>query len=189
MLRIFAVKPQDAGSADSPITRFFLGQAVHSTGRTLDQILSMKDSDLARAHNVIQWLFPVDSPSVYWINAPFLSKGEVALFRRNPRLRRNYIHAFNRYIGLFRMKNLGDRIEISPDYNAGRPWLYPNSHSFEVITTILESWKLLWFRKEANHLLKALIDVNRRQGGGLIDKRTLNTWAQLELVQLDQEEP
>ncbi len=183
------MKPHDATYSDRPITRFFLGQPVHSTGRTLDQILSMNDTDLARAHNVIQWLFPVDSPSVYWINAPFLSKGELGLFRRNALLRRNYLHAFNRYIGLFGMKNLGDKIQIRPDYDAERRWLYPNSHSYEVITTILESMKLLRFRNEANNLLKALIDINQRYGGRLIDKTTLQIWAQLKLEQPDQEEP
>jgi hypothetical protein len=169
----------DSTAADRPITRFYLGQAVHSTGRTIDEIMSMSDSDLDRAHNVIQWLFPSDKPSVYWINSPFLSKGEVELFKTKPIFRRNYIMVFNRYISLFGITNLGNIITIKPDFNSERRWLYPNSHAFMRITIILESMNLLGFTKEAHLLLKALIDINEKHGKMLIDKTTLSLWAKI----------
>lgn len=169
----------DSIKTDRPITRFYLGQAVHSTGHTINEILSMSDSDLDRAHNVIQWLFPSDKPSVYWINSPFLSKGEVELFKTNPIIRRNYILAFNRYISLFGMTYHADKILISPNYHNDRRWLYPKSHAFMRITVILESMNLLGFSKEAHLLKSALMDINDQHETMLIDKETLHIWAQI----------
>ena len=179
------MSPKEHSDVDRPLTRFYLGQAVHSTGRTLDEILAMDDSDLDRAHNMIQWLFPTDRPSVYWINAPFLSRGEVELFKKNLIIRKNYISAFYRYIGLFGIRNVGDKMEICPDLYRDRQWLYPNSHSFERITTILESLKLLGFTKEASLLLKALKDINKEHGEKLIDKQTLSIWAQIGIKEIE----
>jgi hypothetical protein len=163
-------------STDKPIVRFYLGQAVHPTGHTLQEILSNKDFDLNRAHNITQWLFPLDRPSHHAIDAPYLSREEVLLFRTNRILRENYIAAFNRYIVLFAMKNMGHTIVIEPDFNGNNMWLYPNSHAFVRITRMLRSMNLLGFEKEARSLMDALMEVNSKHGNNLIDRATIEFW-------------
>ena len=70
--------------ADSPLVRFYRGDAPDARGRTLDDILAWDDEQLEAVHDYIQWLFPLDEPSRFNPDAPLLTPADRVAFLQPP---------------------------------------------------------------------------------------------------------
>src|SRR4030042_2346274 len=175
---IMTTNPQNEAGRNL-ILRFFLGERVHPNGRTIHEILNMNGPRIGNTGGVIQWLFPLTTPSTHVPRAPILSPTELKLFRVEPKLRELYLVSVNRFLALFGIAVHGSSSSIEPDFNTKKKWMYPSYHVFIPITRILRSLKLLGFPDEFATLRKLFVLCSKRGGGDLIDKATLDIWNHL----------
>jgi hypothetical protein len=162
----------------NPILRYYLGERVHPNGKTIHEILNLDGPQMGNTGGVIQWMFPLTTPSTHVPSAPTLSLSELNLFRTEPKLREQYIVCVNRFLdrlGISIHENSGS---IEPNFSTKKKWMYPSYHAFMPITRILRSLKLLAFLDEFSTLRKLLLLCNKRCGSR-IDKTTLDIWEHL----------
>jgi hypothetical protein len=165
-----------AGRPD-PILRFFLGERIHPNGRTIHEILNLEGPKMVGSTaGVIQWLFPLTTPSTHVPGAPTLSPAEVELFRTHPGLRKLYLRGINRFLERYGMAIHGDSALISSVEKIRSKWMYPGSHAFIPLTRILRSLKTLEFPVEFSTLRNLLFLCNEKGGGNLVDRSTLDIW-------------
>jgi hypothetical protein len=170
-------KPQNEASPD-PILRFFLGERVHPGGKTIHEILNLNGPRIGPTGGVIQWLFPLATPSTHVPSAPALSPSELKVLSVEPKLRELYLVGANRFLELFGIAVHGSSGSIEPDFNTKKKWMYPSYHAFMPITRILRSLKLLGFPDEFATLRKLLLLCDKKCGNR-IDKTTLDIWKHL----------
>ena len=162
-----------------PIVRFFRGERVHPNGKTFQEILNLNGPRIGRTGGVIQWLFPLTTPSRHVPTAPTLSPSELQLFRADPTLRELYLVGVNRFLEKYGIGVHGTSGSLESYFKAKKKWMYPSFHVFMPVTRILRSLKLLGFADEFSTLRKLLLLCNERGGGALIDKATLDIWKRL----------
>jgi len=128
--------------------RFYRGDGPDSEGRRLDEILAWDDRFLEGVHDYIQWLFPLDEPSAFNLDAPLIAPSDRAAFATDPGLAGNVRRAFSRMLAFygFRLVETGttiqvERTEIWPSRSA--VWLRPHNHNFLRQTRIIKSLVLL----------------------------------------------
>src|SRR5687767_8065769 len=97
--------------ADSPLVRFYHGDALDVRGRTLDDILAWDDEQLEAVHDYIQWLFPLDEPSRVNRDAPLLTAADRVAFRQ-PTVAGNLRRALDRMLAFYGLAR--DRSTASP---------------------------------------------------------------------------
>jgi hypothetical protein len=163
----------------NPILRFFLGERIHPNGRTIHEILNLNQPRIVGSTGgVIQWLFPLTTPSRHVPSAPTLSESELQIFWTEPKVRELYMVGINRFLELFGIAIHGSSGAIEPDFNSKENWMYPSYHHFMPVTRILRSLKLLGFSEEFTTLRKLLLLCNERSGGKL-DEATLDIWKRI----------
>jgi hypothetical protein len=163
---------------NNPILRFYLGERVHPNGKTIHEILNPDGPQMGHTGGVIQWLFPLTTPSTHVPSAPTLSLTELNAFRTEPKLREQIIVCVNRFLERLAISVHGNSGSIEPDFHTKKKWMYPSYHAFMPITRILRSLKLLGFQDEFTTLRKLLLLCNMRCGSR-IDKTTLDIWEHL----------
>jgi hypothetical protein len=173
------VNASSSGDTENkPILRFFLGERVHPNGKTIHEILNISAPQMGPTGGIIQWLFPLTTPSTHVPSAPTLSPTEVVVFRTEPKIRELYLIGVNRFLERWGIAVHGISGSIEPDFNMKKKWMYPSYHAYMPITRILRSLKLLGFPDEFATLLKLLLLCNKRCGNR-IDRTTLDIWAHL----------
>ena len=85
----------------SDLINFYRDEGRDSAGRTLAEIWAMSDDELMHTHDVVQWLFPLTEPSRFNPDAPLLTQGQIALFKADPRLKKNLLASFRRFMQVF----------------------------------------------------------------------------------------
>jgi len=80
---------------------FYLDEQPNPEGRTLSGIWAMSDDELMDTHDVVQWLFPLPDKSQFNPSAPLLTPRHRELFLEDPRLKRNLLKSFHRFLGVF----------------------------------------------------------------------------------------
>ena len=110
------------------VLAFLEGEGVDAAGRTLFEVLAFDDAALERNHDFIQWLFPLDEPSVAVPEAPVLDAAAVAAIRGSE------LAPCALAAGVYRMTLF---------YRRTRQWLRPHHHNHLRITRIIRSLRLL----------------------------------------------
>ncbi len=160
------------------LIKFYLGERVHPNGRTFDEVIATMDAPHRSTGGVIQWLFPLTTPSRHVPSAPVLSKRELELFRTVPQLRERFLQAANKFLEVYGIAVDGGSVSIDPGFVQKKKWAYATGHSWMPVTRILKSLKLLEFSTEFSTLRKALLLCNQR-AGGKVDKSTLDVWMRI----------
>ncbi len=106
------INPTREGQTN-PILRFYLGEGVYPNGRTFDEIMARIDSPQMSTGGVIQWLFPLITPSRHVPNAPVLSEPEFQVFRASPVLRERHLAAVNRFLEVYGIAVSGDSVSVA----------------------------------------------------------------------------
>jgi hypothetical protein len=128
------------------LVEFYAGTGVDDKGRTFGEHLAWNNHRWERAHDSIQWIFPLPEPSAHNRNAPLLDDETIELFRTDARLRDNVLAAYARAKDFF----------WSSDPPA---WLRPRDHNHLRLTRILKFLTLCGFRKQAHELYGDLLGV------------------------------
>jgi hypothetical protein len=85
----------------SAIVDFYRETAPDSEGRMLSDLLAYKNLGLEHSHDVIQWLFPLEEPSNFNVDAPLLTKEDIELFKSDPLLQANLLRSYYRILNFF----------------------------------------------------------------------------------------
>ena len=112
-----SANPQSAACSD-PIVRFFRGERVHPNGKTIHEILNLNEPRIGHTGGIIQWLFPLTTPSRHVPSAPTLSPSELELFRTDAKLRELYLVGVNRFLEKFGVAVRGCSGSIESNYLA-----------------------------------------------------------------------
>jgi hypothetical protein len=143
------------------IVSFYKGEVVHPDRLTLDAIIKWDDKEIENSHNVIQWLFPLDKPSLNVANTPVITEKEIEYFRSDPELRNALLRSLARMLRFYGLRMVTPDMAIvkGKDFDRKSGWIYPRNHNYKRITRILKSLRLLGFEVEAKCLYKALEDI------------------------------
>ena len=129
----------------SDLISFYRDEGRDSEGRTLAEIWAMSDDELMNTHDVVQWLFPLTEPSQFNPNAPILSKSQIALFKVEPRLKKNLLTSFRRFMQVFGLAYTNGEIRQVANQEI---WMNMN-HNWLRFTRILKSLTMLGLPAEA----------------------------------------
>lgn len=126
----------------SPILAFLEGEGTDASGRTVLDVLAMKDAALERTHDVIQWLFPLPEPSSAVPGAPVLTSDDIRAIRESE-------------LVPIALAAATDRMDAF--YHATHGWLTPNDHNHRRITRVIRSLRLLVGHAEADAFRSAIL--------------------------------
>jgi hypothetical protein len=124
---------------------FYLNTGPDSEGRTLDGIWRTSDEDLMETHDVVQWLFPLTEPSMFYPKSPVLTEKQIAAFLDDARLKENLRKSFSRFMQVFGL--VYDAGEVRQTRKV-EIWMSLN-HNWLRFTRILKSLTTLGLNDEA----------------------------------------
>lgn len=144
----------------SPIVAFLEGEGADSRGRTVFDVLAMDNDALERTHDYIQWLFPLDEPSMAVPDAPVLTPEDVRAIRESP-------------LAPCALAAATDRMEIF--FRRTAEWLRPHDHNHLRITRIIRSLRLLRGHEEAD-AFRASVLKRVEAARAPVSARSLGYW-------------
>jgi len=118
----------------SVLIDFYKGLGPSTEGRFIDSMWGMSDLEKERAHDCIQWLFPLPERSQAQPSAPVLSPEELAAFREDKHLQTNML------VSLLRMREFFERTPY---------WTRAHDHNHLRITRIIRCLTLVGLTHEA----------------------------------------
>jgi len=127
----------------SKIVLFLDNNCTDHLGRTFNDVLNMSNEDLEDHCDYIQWLFPLNEPSQFAVDAPILNDGDIRQIKSNQNIQSN-LHK-----GLEMMTSF---------YINNHHWLCEHDHNHLRITRIIKSLILLVGINEAEHFYDIIID-------------------------------
>lgn len=153
---------------DTRILAFYSGAGPDSRGRLLREIQNWSDDKLERTHDYIQWLFPLDEPSGFNVEAPVLDANTIHEFGSRIELRRNFRVSFLRMLSFYGMELLHSHppkvVRAASFAERSRNWITPSNHNHLRITRILKSLKLLGLEAESAAFFESLVEIHREEG-------------------------
>jgi hypothetical protein len=124
------------------IIKFYSGEKVDTCNHILSEIWTYSFQRLEEGHDYIQWLFPLDEPSAYNLDAPLLTKEDIEALREPEMLCRVLlsVHTYMRFLFFTR------------EY-----WVTKFDHNHLRITRMLKCLKLLGMTHEAHARLREVM--------------------------------
>jgi Opioid growth factor receptor (OGFr) conserved region len=161
----------------SALVAFHAGTGTDDKGRTRNQILAFDDRALEEVHDYIQWLFPLPEPSRFNPDAPLLTRDDVLLFRRQPKLRASVAAALKRMLAFYGfVRDEDGDVVPAPDFgDRAAHWLQPQNHNHLRLTRILRCLVLLGLPDEALTLYDCL-EAIAEDAPELVAPQTLKHW-------------
>jgi hypothetical protein len=164
-----------------PIVEFYRGAPLPS-GLCIVDVWDWSFDQLEDAHDYIQWLFPLDTPSSVNPDAPLVTPDTARAFEWDDVLRdrlERSLAVMLRFYGLERLVLPDGKVVVirAVHFQERRGvWIWPNNHNHLRLTRILRSLQLLGQAKDARALLKCLLDVARVEGADIISPDTVAHW-------------
>jgi hypothetical protein len=141
---------KDTPKVEPNLVSFLDGSGTDHSGRYIEQVLEMEDSELEDNHDYIQWLFPLIESSNTVPNSPTLTNEDISLIKNNP------ISQDSLNMAIERMEQF---------YLNNNHWLTEYDHNHYRITRILKSLNLLLDNERAEIFLSKIMDkVNKAEG-------------------------
>lgn len=125
------------------VLAFLEGEGPDARGRAVFDVLAFDNDALERAHDFIQWLFPLTEPSRAVPDAPVLSNDEAQAIHDSVMAQCAMAAATDRMAAFYR----------STDH-----WLKPADHNHLRITRIIRSLRLLRGDDEADAFRALILD-------------------------------
>lgn len=138
----------------SDIIEFYEGGKPGKCRHLLTDIWTYSFQRLEDGHDYIQWMFPLDEPSVHNLDAPVLTEEDIAIFQASPKLKwrvMTSLHVFMTFL------------HFTVD-----AWLVPYDHNHLRITRILKCLMLMGLVNQAEALLEEvnmIVNAARAAGG------------------------
>ena len=146
---------------------FYSDEEPDNRGRFLREIQNWPDDELERTHDYIQWLFPLDEPSGFNLNAPTLNAYTINRFRSDAGLRRRLQTSLVRMLAFYGLE-MSATVPLRVNCAASFPeraenWLTPSNHNHLRITRILKSLCLLGLEDQACAFFRFLEDLYKME--------------------------
>lgn len=165
------------------ILKFYKGEPLPNGVRLVD-VWGWSFDQLEDAHDYIQWVFPLDTPSSANPDAPLLTEETIRAFSWDEVLRdrlQKSLAVMLRFYGLERLALPGDKLVVirAVTFPERRGvWIWPNNHNHLRLTRIIRSMRLLGQKKDAYALAQCLDDICRTEGRDIISEETAEHWRQ-----------
>ena len=135
-------------------------QKIHPKIRRLSDLWRKNQIFLETNHNYIQWMFPLDEPSRYNLEAPVLNEKEIELILENKIIQQNILKSLDVMLGFYGFERKGKKIIKNRNFKRrGRNWITKNNHNYLRITRILRSLKITGLGEYADVFYKELMQV------------------------------
>ena len=118
---------------------FYRGTGTHPRGQTFEETLLSSDMEVEKAHDLVQWWFPLPEPSRMQPSAPVLTADDLLAFRSDSELRARAALPARRMLEFF------DRTTL---------WRKSRDHNHLRITRIIRFFTLLGRDTAATGFLK-----------------------------------
>ncbi len=115
------------------IVDFICNGGTDNVGRTLAQMMEWDDARLERCHDYIQWMFPLDEPSMFNAYAPILTYDEIFELRQHGA---SILHSARMFLQ-FLIRGKSPRTK--------QFWLTPNNHNHMRISRIIKCLRIIDF--------------------------------------------
>lgn len=128
---------------------FLLGKDFTASGYDYDQLHKWSNHHWENHHDFIQWLFPLNEPSMHNPNGPVLSSEDFDTIKTNPELNNAILKNYDRflkYAGVGKTTNGLDFEDYQKDF-----WETPN-HNWLRITRVLKCLNLCGLHERAQEL-------------------------------------
>lgn len=154
------------------IITFYLKEAPNSDGRWLEEIWSWPDEDWELEHDFIQWLFPLDEPSMFNPDAPVLGADAIRAWHEDRLLQHNLRKSYERWLRYCGIKRADGNIRLvdrKPNVWGGF------NHNWLRITRVLRCLTLLGMNDEAGEFIGFLTEL-RDTGTVAINDESFGYW-------------
>lgn len=142
---------------------------------SLETIWSMSDAEMEDRHDFIQWMFPLDTPSQFNLQAPILTLESAERFRTDPEIQMNLRRSLGRFLSFLGIEEDGKggyRLARNPDNVWGS-----FNHNHLRITRVLRCLGLTGLKDKQDRLWILLKELAARPEMG-VEGRTLRYWEQ-----------
>lgn len=141
------------------LVSFLQGTGADNHHRSLKDMWFFDDYELENSHNYIQWMFPLDTISLYNPFAPFINKEKINEYQTEL-IQKNMKVSLDVMLCFYGFSWEDDRIVFLNCYKDKiMEWVYPNSHNYLRITRILKSLRLIGLQEYSSNFLEALESV------------------------------
>lgn len=142
------------------IVEFYTNNGKTSEGKTLEEILEFSANQLEQDHLYIQWIFPIDQPSIFNQNAPVLTANDIVQLVHNKNFSVNFQKSFQLF-WLFLTNNT-------------HIWVKHLNHNHYRITRMIRSATLFGFDQLTKEMLSYLLKINKENENIFADP--INYW-------------
>lgn len=133
----------------SKLLEFYRGEGEDVEGRTLADLWAMSDDEMEFHHDFIQWMFPLQEPSLFNFRAPVLSDEEIQAFHDEAPLRDNLQRSFDRFLSFLGLTREGGRVAPAADFESKREIFRAPDHNWLRITRVLTCLRLLGLEEQS----------------------------------------
>lgn len=160
------------------LINFYKHGSTCPTGHTIEEIIVDWGYDrMEYEHQYIQWLFPLNEPSLAVPNSPVMNSEDIALFKADTEIRVTYLRALHKMLCFYGLGiNADSKIIRSVDYpERSKEWITPRNHNYLRLTRILKSLKLFGFTKIHEELKSELLKI-ATENLEIVGERTIAFW-------------
>ena len=159
---------------------FYYGGHPDHKGRLLAEILRQDDDWLETTHDYIQWLFPLQKPSLANTHAPLLSRTDVEAFSKDEILRNHLRASLYRMLAFFGLAISENSIQRANNWELRRTiWFDEHTHNSLRISRMLESLRLLSLHADAEMLWNTLEELVRNEARCGITPKSRSIWREI----------
>lgn len=170
-------------TAVDAILEFFRGAPL-ANGLRLVDMWDWSFDQLEDAHDYIQWMFPLDTPSSVNPDAPLVTEETARAFAWDDVLKdrlHKSLAVMLKFYGLERLVLPDGKLAVirAATFPERRGvWIWPHNHNHLRLTRIIRSLTLLGLPTDAHALMLCLEDIYRVEGRDIISDETLEHWRQ-----------
>jgi len=159
---------------------FYYGGHPDHRGRTLAEILRQDNHWLEYTHDYIQWLFPLETPSLANRNAPLLTRRDIQTFHEDQLLRRHMTASFHRMLNFFGLEWSGDSVEKGENWAMRRrEWFDVDTHNSLRISRMIESMYMLSLGQCAGAFASEVLTLCEEESQCGISAKSQGIWLSL----------
>jgi hypothetical protein len=150
----------------SLVLDFYRLSRTNHDGLYFSDYLKYDRGQLEDDHHYIQWLFPLDTSSLYSPYAPLLTESEIDAFKGDYAALTRMIAALRMMLEFYGLKlfdiDVSPTVQIQPNDNDRiSEWAQDGNHNLLRLTRILKSLTLMGLNQYAEALLRCLWTVAR----------------------------
>lgn len=158
------------------IHKFYSEQRPDNDGYFFSDILLFNKAQFEMNHHFMQWLFPIETFSLYNLTGPVLSKTEVKELKENPVITENMLQALEFVCDMYGLEiKEKNGLQIIPKTNFDGYWLTKNNHNHLRLTRIIKSLCYAGHDQYAKALCDCLLDIKEKYPD-VISEKTVECW-------------